>query len=85
MTEKQILKRLQYIQNKFIGVEGYSIYLSYSYKIGSFSYFDIFIHEDGGNIIYHDTYFKTHTDTNNKLKKLKDFADDLLNNKDVRN
>ena len=43
MTEKQLLKRLQYQQNKLLDVKGYSFYLSYSDALSINRYFNIYI------------------------------------------
>ena len=87
MTDKQLLKRLQYQQNKLLDIKGYSFYLSLSDGIDINRYFTIYIHDISQNhkIIYHQNFGKTDALLGIKLSKLKDFIDDLLNNQKPRN
>ena len=82
MTEKQLLKRLQYQQNRLLDIKGYSFYLSYSDALTINRYFNIYIHDanKGHDIIYTDCFSIEDTSLSNKLSKLKDFIDGLLNN-----
>lgn len=87
MTNKQLLKRLQYQQNRLLDIKGYSFYLSYNYSIDIDKYFTIYIHDFSKNhdIIYHENLSKTDALLGIKLSKLKDFIDGLLNNEKTRN
>lgn len=87
MTDKQLLKRLQYQQNRLLDIKGYSFYLSCSDDISIDRYFSIYIHDyfKNHNIIYHENFNKTDALLGIKLSKLKDFIDDLLNNQKTRN
>ena len=42
MTDKQLLKRLQYQQNRLLDINGYSFYLSYSDNLTINRYFNIY-------------------------------------------
>lgn len=82
MTIKQLLKRLQYQQNRLLDIKGYSFYLSYSDAVSINRYFSIYIH-DGNmdhNIIYNEHFSIEDSSLNKKLSELKDFVDGLLNN-----
>lgn len=82
MTDKQLLKRLQYQQNRLLDIKGYSFYLSYSDALTINRYFNIYVHDANNNhrIIYKDTFEIKDSSLNIKLSKLKDFIDGLLNN-----
>lgn len=82
MTDKQLLKRLQYQQNRLLDIKGYSFYLSLSDSININRYFSIYIHDVNNNhhIIYNDTFGIKDSLLTIKLSKLKDFIDGLLNN-----
>ena len=87
MTDKQLLKRLQYQQNRLLDMSGYSFYLSLSDGISINRYFNIYIHDANNNydIIYKDTFKIKDSSLNIKLSKLKDFIDGLLNYEKTRN
>ena len=87
MTNKQLLKKLQYQQNRLLNVKGYSFYLSYSNGIDINRSFTIYIHDGNKNqdIIYKNHFSIEDTSLNNKLSELKDFIDDLLNKESIRN
>ena len=87
MTNKQLLKRLQYQQNTLLDVKGYTFYLSYSDALTIDRYFNIYIHDGNKNhnIIYKDYFSTEDLSLNKKLSGLKDFIDDLLNNEKTRN
>ena len=86
MTDKQLLKRLQYQQNRLLDIKGYSFYLSLSDGISINRYFNIYIHDVNNNhhIIYNDTFEIKDSSLNTKLNKLKDFIDGLFNNEKTR-
>ena len=78
MTNKQLYKRLTFIQNKFIDISNYTIYLAYHGIISK--YFTIYIHHSPDNsIIYHSRIKLDDIDLNEKLQNLKNFVDELLN------
>lgn len=86
MTNKQLLKRLQYQQNKIINVEGYSFYISQTnFKAGI--YFNARISDCNDNyiVIFHELFYVEDALLGIKLEKLKDIVNDLLNNKTIRN
>lgn len=87
MTEKQLLKRLQYQQNRLLDIKGYSFYLSCSDAFTINRYFTIYIHDANKdhNVIYSDCFGIEDTLLGIKLSKLKDFIDGLLNNQKTRN
>lgn len=87
MTDKQLLKRLQYQQNRLLDIKGYSFYLSYSDALTISRYFNIYIHDGNKNhnIIYKDYFSIEDLSLNKKLSVLKDFIDGLLNNEKTRN
>lgn len=82
MTDKQLLKRLQYQQNRLLDMSGYSFYLACSDKLTIDRYFTIYIHDGNKNheIIYKDIFETEDSSLSIKLSKLKDFIDGLLNN-----
>ena len=87
MTDKQLLKRLQYQQNRLLDISGYSFYLSYSDALTIDRYFNIYIHDGNKshNIIYKDYFSTKDLLLNKKLSGLKDFIDGLLNNEKTGN
>lgn len=87
MTEKQLLKRLQYQQNRLLDTKGYSFYLSCSDSLAINRYFSIYIHNgiENHDIIYNNTFEIKDPLLNKKLSELKDFIDGLLNNQKTRN
>ena len=87
MTNKQLLKRLQYQQNRLLDIKGYSFYLSLSDGISINRYFNIYIHDinKNHNIIYNDVFEIKDFSLSLKLSRLKDFVDELLNNQKTRN
>ena len=87
MTEKQLLKRLQYQQNRLLDIKGYSFYLSYSDALTINRYFNIYVHDanKNHNIIYKDCFGIEDALLGIKLSKLKDFIDGLLNDQKTRN
>ena len=87
MTDKQLLKRLQYQQNRLLDIKGYSFYLSYGDGLSINRYFSVYIHNGYKNhdIIYHNTFEIENLALNKKLSELKDFIDGLLNNQKTRN
>ena len=87
MTNKQLLKRLQYQQNRLLDINGYSFYLSCSDVLTINRYFSIYIYDGNKNrdVIYNDTFSIEDTSLSTKLSKLKDFIDELLNEEKTRN
>ena len=87
MTNKQLLKRLQYQQNRLLDIKSYSFYLEYSDALTIDRYFAVFIHDANKNhkVIYHDYFDIKDVLLGIKLSKLKDFIDGLLNNEKTRN
>ena len=87
MTNKQLLKRLQYQQNRLLDVKGYSFYLSHSDALTIDRYFTIYIHDANKchTIIYREYFSIEDSSLNKKLSELKDFIDGLLNNQKTRN
>lgn len=80
MTNKQLYKRLCFIQNKFVDTSNYSFYLAYHGIISK--YFTIYIHSaPNHDIIYHTTICSNHADLNKKLQNLKTFVDEIINKK----
>ena len=81
MTEKQLLKRLQYQQNRLLDIKGYSFYLACHVLIIT-RYFIVFIHDanKNHNVIYKDHFTIKDLSLNKKLSELKDFVDGLFNN-----
>ena len=73
MTDKQLLKRLQYQQNRLLDIKGYSFYLSYSDGVNINRYFNIYIHDVNKNheIIYKDSFGIEDALLGIKLSKLK--------------
>lgn len=78
MTEKQLFKRLSFQQNRFIGLSKYSFHLAYYGNISCNSHFTIYIHGEDHCVIFNDTYDVLINDLNIKLKRLKDFVDELV-------
>ena len=78
MTNKQLYKRLTFIQNKFVDISNYSFYLAYHGIISK--YFTVYIHcAPNHDIIYHNSISINHKDLHEKLQNLKNFVDELLN------
>lgn len=78
MTNKQLYKRLTFIQNKFVDIENYSFYLAYHGIVSK--YFTIYIHRAPDHeIIYHISIGIGDKDLYEKLQNLKNFVDELLN------
>lgn len=81
MTDKQLLKRLQYQQNRLLDVKGYSFYVSSSNEdIGM--HFNVWIHDCNKcyKIVFTDCFDIKDSSLTIKLIKLRDFVDGLLNN-----
>lgn len=86
MTNKQLLKRLQYQQNRLLDLKGYSFYVSSSNEdIGI--YFNIWIHDCDKNheIVFTNSFNIKDSSLTIKLIKLRDFIDGLLNNEKTGN
>lgn len=79
MTNKQLYKRLTFIQNKFIDSKtDYNVVLSYHASISS--YFSVYIYNDMDNtIIYRNVFISNDPKLNEDLKQLKEVTDELLN------
>lgn len=77
MTNKQLLKRIHYLQNKFIDIKGYSFHLNMNNKFEWQPSFDIFIHDSSCAIIFHTDLNIKNENLNDKLKELKDLVDEL--------
>lgn len=77
MTNKQLYKRLTFIQNKFVDIENYDCHLAYfGIKL---KFFAIYIHRaPNNNIIYHTRIAVDDKDLYEKLQNLKTFVDELL-------
>ena len=82
MTDKQLLKRLQYQQNRLLNIKNYSFYLSSNNHKYIGVYFNIWIHDGNKNqeIVFTNTFDVRDASLTIKLIKLRDFIDDLLNN-----
>ena len=78
MTEKQLFKRLSFQQNRFIGLSKYSFHLTYYGNISCNSHFTVYIHGQDHNVIFNNSYNLLMDDINIKLKRLKDFVDELV-------
>ena len=85
MTNKQLLKRLHYIQNKFLDIKGYSFHLHLNNKFEWQPTLDIFIHGYDCEVLYHNNFNIEYKNINTELQELKDFTDDLFNNQKTRN
>lgn len=78
MTEKQLFKRLSSQQNRFVGLYKYSFHLTYYGNISCNSHFTVYIHGQDHNVIFSDSYDLLTDNINIKLKRLKDFVDELV-------
>ena len=79
MTNKQLYKRLTFIQNKFIDSKtNYNVLLSY--HTGLTSYFSVHIYNVMDNTtIYRNIFISNDPTLNEDLKQLKEITDELLN------
>lgn len=79
MTNKQLFKRLNYQLNKLIEIRLMtSLNLLYIKKDNRYCY-SLFINNDNHVMLFHDYYDILDKDLTEKLQKLKQFVDDLLN------
>lgn len=79
MTNKQLYKRLSFIQKKFIDSKtDYTVVLTYHKSITS--YFSIYIYNIMDNTtIYKNVFISDDFALNKDLKELKEVVDELLN------
>lgn len=79
MTNKQLYKRLTFIQNKFIDSKtDYNVVLSYHASINS--YFSVYIYNVMDNTtMYRGIFISEDFKLNENLKQLKEVTDELLN------
>lgn len=79
MTNKQLYKRLSFIQNQFIDSKtNYNVVLTYHASI--VSYFSVHIYNIMDNTtIYKDDFISDSSELNEELKQLKKIVDELLN------
>lgn len=87
MTNKQLLKRLQYQQNKLLNIKDYSFDVESNNSKDLGIYFYVYIHDGRKDqkIIFNDSFSITDELLNFKLCRLKDCIDGLLNNQTTRN
>lgn len=81
MTNKQLLKRLQYQQNRLFDLPNYSFYLAINNSIELGIYFNVWIHDGNKNqeIIFTNSFDIKDKLLDNKLNRLKNIIDELLN------
>lgn len=81
MTNKQLLKRLQYQQNRLFDLPNYSFYLAINNSIDLGIYFNVWLHDGNKNqeIIFSNSFDIKDKLLDNKLNRLKNVIDDLLN------
>lgn len=81
MTNKQLLKRLQYQQNRLFDLPNYSFYLSINNSIDIGIYFNVWLHDGNKNqeIIFTNSFDIKDKLLDNKLNRLKNIIDDLFN------
>lgn len=85
MTNKQLLKRLQYQQNRLFDLPNYSFYLAINNSIELGIYFSVWIHDGNKNqeIIFTNNFNIKDKLLDNKLNRLKNIIDDLLNKQTI--
>ena len=81
MTNKQLFKRLQYQQNRLFNLLNYSFYLSINNSIDLGIYFNVWLHDGNKNqeIIFTNSFDIKDILLDNKLNRLKNVIDELLN------
>lgn len=79
MTNKQLFKRLNYQLNKLIETRLMtSLSLLYIKEDNRYCY-SLFINNENHTVLFNDYYDISNENLTEKLKKLKQFVDDLLN------